>query len=62
MPAEAAANFRRNAGLAANDKRRTNALLEQSYALRHCGRRDVEYTRGALEAALSRHGPDGGQQ
>jgi hypothetical protein len=48
--------------LATNDKRRTDALLEQSYALRHCGRRDMEYTGGALEAALSRHGRDGGQQ
>jgi hypothetical protein len=62
MPANAGADFGRNAGLAAHDECRADALLEQSYALRHGGWRDVEYTRSALEAALSRDGCDGRQQ
>ena len=43
----------RRARLAAHDQHASKTFLERLYALRYCGRRDAQYTGGALETTFA---------
>jgi hypothetical protein len=62
MAAQALPGRRGGAGLAAHDKHRAEALLQQLHPLRHRRGRDAQQGRRLVEAAGAHHGGDRFQQ